>query len=332
MEGSLESLRRGAPAVAGRLAPAVTLPVGRFLIDLPEGASPAFGRQGFNEAGGFIRTLPVAGPEAAWAQVEAQADAVDRPHEEGGSQLVRVARGLRPHSWFVYFWKDTAFKDATVQVLGYFWRDGLLSVFPGECRAEPGAMVRQAARLDAMFGRMRRRAPLEIPAEPGFCLRGGYFPGPPAPASDEHIELVVKFPGRPGMSLRFCTDTVGELAAWHPSLLEREGVGSQVRRNRAGSRLRARDLVVGSFVGQELVERTGPAMAWRFAWECPGRPRDPLSPLMALEMRVAPGTAPAVAEPEAFRIWDGVLGSLRRGENSRNSLRLPDGFRSSWTM
>ena len=92
----------------------VPVPAGRFLVGLPSDASIRFGRQGFNGAGPFIQTLPVPGPAAARALVEAQAAALGLPHEEGGTQLEKVVEGRRRHSWFIYFWKDTAFKDETL--------------------------------------------------------------------------------------------------------------------------------------------------------------------------------------------------------------------------
>jgi hypothetical protein len=300
------------------------LAAGRFLFDLPGGARAAFGRQAFNEAAGFIRILPVAGPAAAKARVQAQAALLGVPHDEGGTRLVRVAAGSRPHSWFIYYWKDTLFKDDRVELLGYFWRDGLLCIFPSACRAEPEAMAQRAVALDQLFERLRRRAPLEVPGEPGFCLGGGWFPGRATPRSDEHIEVVARFPAKPGVSLRFTSDTVGEVVARYPSLLARAA------RGRGGCRLRAGDRRVGPFAGQERVERQGPPgpAALSFAWECLGRPRDPLAPLVGMELR----TGPELPEAEAFAIWDGVLDSFRARENSANTLRLPELFRSSLTM
>ena len=307
-----------------------TLAVGRFLVHLPPGASAAFGRQGFNEAGAFIRALPVAGRAGARAQVEAQAALLRVPHEEGGTRLVRVVEGHGACCWFLYFWKDTAFKDETLEVMGYFWNAGRLFIFRSACRADAAAMTRQAGRLDALFRRLRRRSPWEIPPGPAFCLGEAYFPGHPAPGSEEHIELLAGFTGRPGMRLRFCTDTVGELIAHYPPLLEREALGWSRPRLRGGVRVRARERPVGPFAGQELVERTGlpgPAGGWSFVWECLGRPRNPLRPLIRLELRVGAGI-----EAEAVGLWDGVLDSLRRRDKDANSLRLPGSFRSSWSL
>jgi hypothetical protein len=238
----------------------VRLPAGRFLLELPAEACVRFGRQGFNEAGSFIGTLAVPGPEAARARVAAQAEALRVPHEEGGTRLEQVLEGGRPHSWFVYFWKDTAFKDDPLVLNGYFWLDGLLFIFQNTCAADPAAMAARAGKLEALFGRLRRRAPLEIPPGPGFCLREAYFPGWAARRSDEHIELLASLPATPGLSLRFRTDTVGEVIAGYPPLLEREA-----RSRRLHGTLRARERPVGPFPGQELVKRV--SQGWSFAWE-----------------------------------------------------------------
>ena len=309
-----------------------TVPAGRFLLDLPGDASARFGRQGFNEAGPFIRTLPVPGPRAAWAVVEAEADALRVPHEEGGEQLQGVLAGRRVHCWFVYYWKDTAFKDG-LEIKGYYWLDGLLYVFKHACRPDPAAMGARAERLEALFARMRPRAPLEVPPGPGFCLRGAWFPGPPPARADEHIELLVAFPARPGVSLRFCTDTVGEVVANCPGLLARDAAGSA--RGRRATRIRARQRPVGLFPGQELVQAVaepGGTRGWRFAWEYLGRPRDPLAPMLRLELR-ADGDQELSHSEDLHRgiggLWESVLGSVRTRENFLRYLRLPEAIRSS---
>jgi hypothetical protein len=303
----------------------VRLPAGRFLLELPAEACVRFGRQGFNEAGNFIQTLAVQGPEAAQAVLAAQAEALAVPHEEGGTRLEKVAAGRRPHTWFIYFWKDTAFKDEPLELNGYFWLDGLLFIFQNTCGADPAAMADRAALLESLFGQVRRRAPLEIPPGPGFCLREAYFPGPAARHSEEHIELLVSFPSRPGLSLRVCTDTVGEVIANYPPLLEREARGSLARRLH-GAMVRARERLVGPYPGHELVRRAG--AGWRCTWECLGRPRNPLEPMLLLEMR----TAEPLGEGETLGLWDAVLGSFRPRENFLRNVRLPGAIRSSFTL
>ncbi|MDR3672995.1 MAG: T6SS immunity protein Tli4 family protein [Holophaga sp.] len=300
----------------------VPLPAGRFLLDLPAGACVRFGRQGFNEAGSFIRTLTVPDPGAVRAMVAAQAEALRVPHEEGGTRLEQVAEGRCPHSWFVYFWKDTAFKDEPLVLNGHFWLDGMLFIFQNTCAAHPAAMAARAGQLEALFGRVRRRGPLEVPPGPGFCMRESYIPGWAARHSDEHIELLVSFPALPGVSLRFRTDTVGEVIAGYPPLLEREARSRRLH----GFRLRARERRLGSFPGQELVKRAGPG--WACTWECLGRPREPLAPMLLLEMRAGQGWD----EGAAMGLWDAILGSLRGRENFLRNLRLPDAIRSSLTL
>ncbi len=305
-------------------------------MDLPPDARVRFGRQGFHEAGAFIRTLTVAGPGAARAMVQAHAAALAVPHEEGGTRLERVLEGRRPHSWFLFFWKDTAFKGDTLELNGYFWRDGLLFIFRNACRAEPAHMSRRTECLEDLLGRARRRSLRENPPGPGFCLRDAFIPGRAEPNSDEHIELLVTFKARPGLSLRFGTDTVGELIRHYPPLLERHARGWPRPRCPAASRLRAGECPIGPFPGQELVTRAdlpGGGWDWACAWECLGRPRDPLAPMMVLEMK-SRGHGPhgVLGERTLLALWDGVLGSLRRREKIFRTVRLSASFRSSLSM
>jgi hypothetical protein len=180
------------PGLAASGFRTVPLPAGCFLIDLPAEACVRFGRQGFNEAGTFIQTLVVPGPEALRALVQARAEALVVPHEEGGTRLEREAR-------------------------------------------------------------------------------------------------------------------------------RHQGAG-----------IRARERPVGPFPGQELVKGTGPG--WLFTWEYLGRPRDPLMPMMLLEMRVSRRPLDGSGEGEIFGLWDAILGSLRRRENFSRYLRLPAHFRSSLSL
>ena len=109
---------------------------------------------------------------------------------------------------------------------------------------------------------------------------------------------------------------MGQQAAVHyPPLLARDG------RRRGMPAARARERPVGPFAGQELVRRG--AAGWTCAWECPGRPGDPLAPMLQLELKSGLGEAATLG------LWDALLESLRRRESFAKSLRLPEAFQSS---
>jgi hypothetical protein len=281
----------------------VTLPAGRFLLDLPEDARARFGRQGFHEAGAFIQSFP-GGLEEAEERVVAHVKALGAPHEEGGTRLEWLAAGPRPHSWFLYYWKDTAFKGDKLEANGYYWLDGVVFMFRSRCGACARAMAEGAQRWGRAFRLLGRRAPREVPPGPCFCIRDGFFRGGPLPRAREHIELLVDFPSRPGVLVRLCTDTLGETASRCPGLLEREG---------SRGWLRARERAVGAMGGQELI-KGAPRLeggAKVFLWEAPGQPLDPLNPRIFLEMRRGGPGKGALGEGDALDLWEELLGSLR---------------------
>ena len=288
----------------------VTLAAGRFLLDLPADARAHFGRQAWHGLGGFIHARK-ADPEAAEDLVTAHANLLlGAPHEEGGTQLERIMAGPRPHSWLLFHWRDTAFKDELL-VCGYGWLDGVL--FCCRCRCEPGAraMAAQRERWAEAFRQLRRRDNLEMPKEPGFCIQDGYFRGGSRPGAREHLELLVDFPSRRDLLVRLCTDTLGPGLGPGPTVLS-------PARDPAGECPCVRLRAVGPFLGLEGIKREGRGPgSWSttFFWECPGIPQDPLGPRIRLEMTTGWGRSLAAADQlpaaEAAGRWEQLLASLR---------------------
>ena len=286
----------------------MTLPVGRFLLDLPGDARIFFGRQGFRGAGPFIRAVPGLAPALAEECMVAQARALAVPHEEGGARLERVVAGAAPHSWFLFYWKDTVCKGETLEVNGYFWLDGRVFIFRNRCPAGAAGMAERVREMETVFATLRRRSALEIPLEPAFCVKDGYFLGGPAPHSREHVEVLAAFPSQRDLLVRLGTATVGETAA------------NAARPMAAHAHwLRAKARTLRGHAGEERVQAVaaeGGAHSLHFLWECPGRAGESLAPLIRLELktgwgRPAPGRSTLGAN-EAFTLWEALHGSLRQ--------------------
>lgn len=83
--------------------PIVTLPAGRFMINVPGDAEISWGRQGFEEAGPFIQTFSVPTPEIFKAALETEVNDLKVPHQEGGTQFEKIITGDIKDSWFMSY-------------------------------------------------------------------------------------------------------------------------------------------------------------------------------------------------------------------------------------
>jgi len=298
--------------------PMTTLPVGRFLIDVPKEAEIDWGRQGFEWAGPFIQTFPVPTPELLKEALEAEADQWRVPHKEGGMQLEKIVVGNIPNSWFTYYWKDREIKFRNaVEVRGYFWNRGRGFVLNNDAENNSKGHMETSKLLEKYFHRIALRAPREIPVGPGFCFDHAYFQGEPARQPNEHIAMHITFPSNPDVYVRFCTDTVNEAGANGRKLLERVGASSPLHALMGVRRLRGQERKVGPYQGQELVERVREAnltVGYTFMWEYQGQAESATAPSLMLEMFTGYGEPPvnsSLSRKQALALWDAILDSIR---------------------
>jgi hypothetical protein len=298
----------------------ITVPVGRFLIDIPEEATISWGRQGYEEPGSFIQTFEAPTPNLVKEAMEYDAKKYRKPHIDGGSQLESIVDGHIPNCWFMFFWDSELVKDNYIEVKGYFWKGGQGFVFRNNAVFTPQGMRERADLLERYFLMVQMRSPQEIPTEPGFCFKNAYFQGGPKPDPTENIAMHVNLPSHPDVCVRFCTDVEYSASQTNPKLLDRTALTlaeDAVNRLSGIRRLRARDRTVGPYHGQELLERIreyNGTVGYSFMWECLGRPKSATHPNLMLEMMTGYGEPPVASSlnrKEAMALWDAMVDSIR---------------------
>jgi len=298
--------------------PKVTYPVGRFLIDLPEESEIGWGRQCYNYSGPFIKTFRAPTPELVKEVLEADAKEFRVPHEEGGTQLVKIVEGNRGNSWFMFYWRSNLIRDIgnTVRMKGYFWKPTQGFIFTDSAKLDPPGLEEAVTFLEGEFQKVCMRSPLEIPTGPGFCIENAYFQGEPNQDPIEHIAMHINLPSHPDVFVRFSTDTTNYVNPM--PLLDRmlklnsfEELISGIRR------IRTRERWVGPYRGQELVERIrekNRTVGYSFMWEFNGEAKSGTTPNMLLEMMTGQGNPPvnsSLSRKEALALWDSMLDSIR---------------------
>ena len=299
----------------------ITVPAGRFLIDIPGEATLSWGRQGYEYAGPFIEVFPAAEPGLVLELMEARAKALEIPHSKGGNQLLKKQIGKIKFSWFIFYWKNEFFKGRFLKVNGYFWRDGQGFIFQTGCRADPADMDLAIEVMEREFNKVKIRDSREIPEVPGFCIENAIFQGKPAGQPKENLAMHIHLPTHPDVFLCFRTDTVSEQVANGTKLLDRGTKDPFVIRLVTGiRRLRGQERRVGPYEGQEFVERVREpnfGVGYSFMWEYPGVGESATSPSLHLEMMTGHGEPPvnsSLNRKDAMALWDKVLDSIRYRE------------------
>jgi hypothetical protein len=305
--------------------PMVSVPAGRFLIDVPEQAELDWGRQAYRGAGPFIDTFTAPTPEIVKELVDAQVKELDVPHPDGGSQLGEVTAGRFPGSWFVHFWKSSSNKYSSTgysEVDGYFWKNGRGFKFSQGARSDLKNVLEVEKDLERQYQKVRLRAPREIPEEAGFCFDQAYFRGEPEPDHCENIALHVSFPSHPDIFVRFSTDVVPYIS--HLTLLKRtkRDVAARAVLAVMGIRtIRSRERKAGPYRGQELVKRLRQGIGkvgYSFTWEFQGEVDNCTVPALQLEMMTgwnedSTGNS-SLSRKQAMALWDAMLDSIRLRE------------------
>ena len=295
-----------------------TIPVGRFLIDVPENSEISWGRQHFNYAGPFLHRLPADEPRDVKKLAEKEAEKHKAPKEQGSKVFKSLIEGKTPNSWFVFYYSDALFKGDYVDIDCYFWREGKGYQFHNRSHDTEEEMAARILLLEGALQTLKSRLPGESPAGAGFCIEDAYFKGEPEEDPTEHVSIRVNLPTHPDVHIRFSTDTIGEEEDTLQNLLERhDDVPPGYVRPPSIRDLRAANRQVGPWLGQELLQRiVEPRLkvGYNFTWEYMGRPLSARSPSITLELitghRETPVTS-SLSRKETMALWDRILNSIR---------------------
>lgn len=306
------------PGGGPRIENFITLPVGRFLIDVPENAVISWGRQGFEIAGAFIDTFQIESPEILYDLMKEESNTYDISHELGGRQLEKLVKGNNDNSWFICYWEKINWKGKYIEIKGYFWKNGRAFIFKNNSENDPKAIDERIKLLEKLADRLFTRTPREIPKGPGFCIEEAYFQGGPSDDPSEHIAMHIRLPSHPDVFMRFTTDIVSWHVASSPGLRERNAESLERLMLLSGIRqLKADERQVGPYLGYEVIDRIREynfTVGYSFMWEYSGVGKSAQSPALLFQMMTGeadPPVSSSLTRKEAFDLWDRMLNSIR---------------------
>lgn len=303
--------------------------VGRFLIDLPEGAAFGMWYQRYCGSGRISMASGVTPDQFEIITNECADQLRATPHREGGSRLVLDKRLNIPFGRAIVYWDSKFFRGSFLESKDYALIQGCLYRFDCSTQTDPMKQEAHFRFLEEMFRAIRPLQPGEIPTEHGFCFDRSILVDKPRPRIFETVTAMGAWLDHPDVHFSFTT--FGNGPRPDPPLLERlkdatRYWGCKVLRSRR------RDLPNGEW-GEERLERVREANWTKghlFIWEAPGLPDDDYEhPQLRLEMSTGVGREGPVnsslSDKEALRLWDAIVDSIRlRPVTSRSDPGRPD--------
>lgn len=301
-----------------------TICFGRHILELPEGAEIQQMGQQAHFMFGDIQSERVTMDAKAFEQRMAKREAEIRTGALG--RRYRLTKALAPAAdTRVFVASRTAYGDTAYALDAYRLVGGDILFFLSDRAFDPDKIDDILSRLQgSILPALRARAPDEIPAESGFCLKDGFIAedGKRTEFQHERAEINLTFKQWPDVSLRVYSWTVHKEG--EKSLLQRikDGPVPAVFANLLGQvrTLRQGRHDVHGRTGEEVLEvlpADGGVRVHSFAWEAKGVLHDPLQPDLYLELRTGRGRGedpyvrPSLSDEQAVKLFDAIVNSIR---------------------
>lgn len=313
---------RGKQRVTFDLSKMDSIPAGRYILDLPVVSNLSWGRQGYQEAGPFIRSFKCPSFQDLSCHIHDRIIELRYLSSKGEYAIQSTITRKQQDSIYILYNNRIIENIPYVDIDGFFWKQGYAFSFSSDAFGTPEDIQHRVDLLQRHFGNLVIREEREIPKERGFCIDHAFFRGDPSPDTSEHIALHANFQSHPDLFIRFTTNTLSRSTSGQARLLERNAAGRQnLTGLHAGIReLRSGDRQVRHLRGQEVVKRIRESnftVGYTFMWECVGEPENALRPSISLQMVTGFGSPPrssSLNRKEAFALWDRVLDSIRYRE------------------
>lgn len=304
-----------------------TVCIGRFLIDVPEGAEVVYGpaevpfslsiskEEGRSIGAVVSERLTEIEKEREYAEGRLlNADAIIGRVMDGGISGQKIVFGVSEASGVFY-------RIQSFLPLGdYIFTQEIDSSGKRE------EYERNVKRLNLMASLFRLRDKTEIPQAPGICVENGFF-AEPHESIREYVTLGIRLVEYPDVHFSISTTNKKKLLAsdaLEPRIQQGEenarsnGLGGWYSRIKT---LRRGDRALGKWKGFEILARL-PAQekegeSHEFKYLSQGEPMNPLLPLIELELRTGVqgndvgGVKPSLSDEEAVALWDRLTGSIR---------------------
>ena len=313
----------------------MTVCVGRFLIDLPEGVELSYRPA---RIAGVDLVVEEHSPETQLAieitkrhqELTGQKNEYGHPSLEKEEKVKAVNldftvlySGRSKPDRVIEFGKVVPNTEEGIRVEALGQKQDVLYSFLGKNLSSP----KYEGNVRDLVHKLRYLAPGEVPNEPGFCINRGIILDPPVD-DVENFTMFASPKGHPDIAIRLDVQSGVVLG---PSLLARDAKNDvKLQHPNNVSTLKKGARTINGIAGEEVLDKfkedsgtTGHA----FTWESPGNAKDVTSPIITMELETglgAPSGKPvnaSLTDPAVLELWDKISSSLR--------LRPTDGSKHS---
>ena len=293
-----------------------SIPVGRFIIEIPNEASLRWGQTGYNGAGRLIKTFHAPTCDHIKKVFEHECNSMKLKHGDVEPKFENCKAGDLPNSYKIQFWNFPSQKNILLGIKAFYQKADRGYIFTSNADFTPEKINECEKELDNYFNKLSPRIDHEIPEGPGFCFEKSFFQGePPQDFPNEHIAIHIGFPGHPDVFMRFSTDVVRVPQSGEDGLLARSSRHGNLFPG--VTRIRARERKVGRYLGEELIKRVEAGksvVGYLFTWEYNGPGESATDPAIMLELVTGwadPAVNSSLTQEEAMALWEKVLNSIR---------------------
>jgi hypothetical protein len=304
----------------------ITVCVGRFLIDLPEGAEVTFAPA--RVAGVTIAVQPGYTEEQYTAKLGQREQVLSQQKNEYDKVSLEKtveANAVNFHSTILYygrekplteiqFGKKVAGTEEGLSVEGSGLYNGTLYTFKAEHLASP----RFENNVLELVKKFEARNPDFIPSQPGFCTENGLIHDPISADDVESITMFASLKGHPDVAIRL--NTLVNDDRLQESLLERDAKNDVKLENRNSVKtFRRQHRVLNGIDGEEVLDKFKEAngtSAHMFMWAGMGKLKDVLAPKVTLELETGIGRPgqpvnSSLSDDAVLELWDRITTSIR---------------------
>ncbi|TFW32792.1 T6SS immunity protein Tli4 family protein [Massilia horti] len=301
-----------------------TVCVGRLLIDVPETAEVTLTQASVD---GFDITMRRESEAQFAARIALREAELKEKQNELGRKNLESARDVnvnglagrilihgRERTYLIK--NEQRVYSENVAIDGYAHKNGVS--FDLISTGYDPKLVGNVARLIAQI---EPRLQDEVPAQPGFCINGGFIRDPLTADQHESVTMFAGLPGHPDLGIVFST-----LSGTKPDegLIARDAKAEEqfpLFLRAAFSTLRKGERTLNGLPGEEVAFKAREAnfaVTYSFRWEMQGKQDDVYAPVLTLELGAGrnprAGGKPlqsSMSEVALLDLWDKISSSLR---------------------
>jgi hypothetical protein len=304
----------------------MTVCVGRFTIDLPEGAEVEFtpariAGVNIKARSGYTEQQLESEVKELEQTLGLKKNEYERPSLE--NKLIVDANNLK--FTLMYFGREKPVAvmeygqrvpgtEEGISIEAFGMKDSVSYRFTGQSLASPRG-ENNALRLVKNFDAI---TPGQIPTNPGFCIEKGLVREPLAADDNESVTMFVSLKGHPDIAIRL--DTAINMKRIGDSLLSRDSE-SETKRDFASNfkSLRKGPRTINAIPGEEVLDKVkdlNGTSSHAFMWESFGKLKDVMEPTITLELQTGTGRPgqpinSSLSDEEVLQLWERVSSSLK---------------------